>query len=94
MWLVPAVGPLVYWLILLGATGVHIPDVDSALSALDGRFHYEHFVPHILIYITYFAQESSFSMYIQLRKATNIGRYDRYLAGHCLQRCQSETFIS
>jgi quinone-modifying oxidoreductase subunit QmoC len=54
-WPLLLLGPLFYWLILLGATGVHIPGVDPALSSLDGRFHYEHFVPHSLIYVTYFA---------------------------------------
>jgi quinone-modifying oxidoreductase subunit QmoC len=48
--------PIVFWLVLLGATtGLHIPEVDAALGALDGRFHYEHFVPHSLIYIVYFS---------------------------------------
>ncbi len=47
-------GPLLFWIILLGATGAHIPGIDPALGALDGNFHYEHFVPHTLIYITYF----------------------------------------
>jgi quinone-modifying oxidoreductase subunit QmoC len=54
-WPLLVLGPLVYWLVLLGATGIHIPLVDDALSAADGRFHYEHFVPHTLIYITYFS---------------------------------------
>ena len=54
-WPLLVLGPLVYWLVLLGATGVHIPLVNDALSAADGRFHYEHFVPHNLIYITYFS---------------------------------------
>jgi len=54
-WPLLVLGPLVYWLVLLGATGIHIPLVDDALSATDGRFHYEHFVPHTLIYITYFS---------------------------------------
>ena len=54
-WPLLVLGPLVYWLVLLGATGIHIPAVDDALSAVDGRFHYEHFVPHSLIYLTYFA---------------------------------------
>ena len=48
--------PIVFWLVLLGATtGLHIPEVDSSLPALEGRFHYEHFVPHTLIYIVYFS---------------------------------------
>jgi quinone-modifying oxidoreductase subunit QmoC len=54
-WPLLVLAPLVYWLVLLGATGIHIPLVDDALAASDGRFHYEHFVPHSLIYITYFA---------------------------------------
>ena len=54
-WPLLVLGPLVYWLVLLGATGIHIPLVDDALGAADGRFHYEHFVPHSLIYITYFS---------------------------------------
>lgn len=54
-WPLLVLAPLVYWLVLLGATGVHIPNIDPALSGVDGRFHYEHFVPHSLIYITYFA---------------------------------------
>jgi len=54
-WPLLVLGPLVYWLILLGATGIHIPGIDPELGALDGRFHYEHFVPHTLIYFTYFA---------------------------------------
>jgi len=48
-------GPLLFWIILLGATGAHIPAVDTALGALDGNFYYEHFVSHTLIYITYFS---------------------------------------
>jgi len=48
-------GPLLFWIVLLGATtGLHIPGVDDELGALDGRFHYEHFVPHLLIYSVYF----------------------------------------
>jgi quinone-modifying oxidoreductase subunit QmoC len=54
-WPLLVLGPLVFWLILLGATGIHIPGVDPELGALDGRFHYEHFVPHTLIYLTYFS---------------------------------------
>jgi quinone-modifying oxidoreductase subunit QmoC len=48
--------PIIFWLVLLGATtGLHIPDIDAGLPALEGRFHYEHFVPHTLIYIVYFS---------------------------------------
>ena len=54
-WPLLVLAPLIYWLILLGATGIHIPAVDDALAATDGRFHYEHFVPHTLIYLTYFS---------------------------------------
>ena len=46
--------PIIFWLVLLGATtGLAIPGVDPTLSALEGRFHYEAFVPHSLIYIVY-----------------------------------------
>jgi quinone-modifying oxidoreductase subunit QmoC len=48
-------GPLLFWIVLLGATGAQIPGVNPELGALDGRFHYEHFVPHALIYLTYFS---------------------------------------
>jgi quinone-modifying oxidoreductase subunit QmoC len=55
-WPLLVLGPLVFWLVLLGATtGIHIPGVDPNLSALEGRFHYEHVVPHSLIYIVYFS---------------------------------------
>jgi len=47
-------GPLLFWIILLGATGAQIPGIDHELNPLDGRFYYEHFVPHSLIYFTYF----------------------------------------
>ena len=54
-WPLLVFGPLLFWIVLLGATtGLHIPGVDGDLGALDGRFHYEHFVPHILIYSVYF----------------------------------------
>jgi len=49
--------PLLLWIILLAAFGGHgahlIPPVDASLGALDGRFYYEHFVPHVLIYVVY-----------------------------------------
>ncbi|MCK5376911.1 MAG: quinone-interacting membrane-bound oxidoreductase complex subunit QmoC [Acidobacteria bacterium] len=55
-WPLLVLGPIIFWLILLGATtGLHIPGVDGNLPALEGRFHYEHFVPHSLIYIVYFS---------------------------------------
>jgi quinone-modifying oxidoreductase subunit QmoC len=55
-WPLLVLGPLVFWLVLLGATtGLHIPAVDTDLTALEGRFHYEHVVPHALIYIVYFS---------------------------------------
>jgi quinone-modifying oxidoreductase subunit QmoC len=48
--------PIVFWMVLLaGTTGLHIPAVDPNLPALEGRFHYEHFVPHTLIYGVYFS---------------------------------------
>jgi quinone-modifying oxidoreductase subunit QmoC len=48
--------PIILWVVLLGATtGLAIPHADPALPALEGRFHYEEFVPHILIYTVYTA---------------------------------------
>ena len=47
-------GPLLFWIILLGATGAQVPGIDPALGPLDGNFYYEHFVSHTLIYFTYF----------------------------------------
>jgi quinone-modifying oxidoreductase subunit QmoC len=45
--------PIIFWVVLLGATtGLAIPEVQN-LPALEGRFHYEEFVPHSLIYIVY-----------------------------------------
>jgi len=53
-WPLLVLGPIVFWLILLGAyTGLHIPHVNPDLPAVEGRFHYEEFVPHILIYVVY-----------------------------------------
>ena len=46
--------PLLFWIVLLGVTtGLAIPDVNPNLPALEGRFHYEEFVPHVLIYAVY-----------------------------------------
>jgi len=46
--------PIVFWvLLLLGYTGLAVPAVNPALPALEGQFHYEQFVPHILIYVVY-----------------------------------------
>ncbi len=46
--------PIIFWLVLLGATtGLEIPQVNPNLPALEGRFHYEEFVPHYLIYGVY-----------------------------------------
>jgi len=63
-------GPLLFWIILLGAAGAHIPNIDPALGGLDGRFYYEHFVPHSLIYITYFTATAwvLFAMWTSGRK--------------------------
>jgi quinone-modifying oxidoreductase subunit QmoC len=45
--------PIIFWVVLLGATtGFHTPENMLPLS-LDGRFHYEELVPHSLIYIVY-----------------------------------------
>ncbi len=54
-WPLLVFGPVLFWIILLGATGATIPGVNHELSALDGRFHYEVFVPHSLIYVTFFS---------------------------------------
>jgi quinone-modifying oxidoreductase subunit QmoC len=54
-WPLLVFGPLLFWILLLGATGhLVIPAVDPHLGALDGRFHYEALVPHYLIYAVYF----------------------------------------
>lgn len=46
--------PLLFWIVLLGVTtGLEIPEVNPNLPALEGRFHYEEFVPHVLIYAVY-----------------------------------------
>ena len=46
--------PILFWIALLFATtGMEIPPVNPDLPALEGRFHYEEFVPHVLIYIVY-----------------------------------------
>lgn len=48
--------PLLFWVLLLGVTGnLAVPAVDPHLAALDGRFHYETLVPHLLIYAVYFS---------------------------------------
>jgi quinone-modifying oxidoreductase subunit QmoC len=45
--------PIIFWVVLLGATtGLHMPE-DVLPMSLDGRFHYEELVPHSLIYIVY-----------------------------------------
>jgi len=55
-WPLLVFGPIVLWLLLLGVfTGLEVPHVDHGLPALEGRFHYEHFVPHVLIYVVYTA---------------------------------------
>jgi quinone-modifying oxidoreductase subunit QmoC len=77
-WPLLVLGPLVYWLILLGATGINIPLVDDALSAADGRFHYEHFVPHTLIYITYF----SATFFVLLTMFSSGSRYWKMLGAN------------
>jgi quinone-modifying oxidoreductase subunit QmoC len=46
--------PIIFWVVLLGATtGLAIPEVHADMPALEGRFHYEEFVPHYLIYGVY-----------------------------------------
>jgi len=46
--------PILFWLVLLGlTTGLAIPHVNPDLPALEGQFHYEEFVPHLLIYLVY-----------------------------------------
>ncbi len=46
--------PILFWLVLLGlTTGLAIPHVNPNLPALEGRFYYEDFVPHLLIYLVY-----------------------------------------
>lgn len=46
--------PILFWVVLLAVTtGLAVPAADSALPFLDGRFHFEQFVPHVLIYATY-----------------------------------------
>jgi quinone-modifying oxidoreductase subunit QmoC len=46
--------PIIFWVVLLGATtGLAIPEVHSDMPVLEGRFHYEEFVPHYLIYAVY-----------------------------------------
>jgi quinone-modifying oxidoreductase, subunit QmoC len=77
-WPLLVLGPLVYWLVLLGATGIHIPLVDDALAATDGRFHYEHFVPHTLIYITYF----SATFFVLLTMFSSGSRYWKMLGAN------------
>jgi quinone-modifying oxidoreductase subunit QmoC len=53
-WPLLVLGPVVFWLVLLAATtGLHIPEVNPNLPVLEGRFHYEEFVPHVLIYGVY-----------------------------------------
>jgi quinone-modifying oxidoreductase subunit QmoC len=52
-WPLLVFGPLLFWLILLGVTtGLGLPHVEN-LPALEGRFHYETFVPHPHIYVVY-----------------------------------------
>jgi len=54
-WPLLLLGPLLFWILLLGATGqLVVPAVDPQLGALEGRFHYESMVPHALIYAVYF----------------------------------------
>jgi quinone-modifying oxidoreductase, subunit QmoC len=48
--------PILFWVVLLAVTtGLAVPAANPALPFLDGRFHYEEFVPHALIYVTYIA---------------------------------------
>ena len=48
--------PILFWVVLLAATtGLHVPGIAPELSALEGRFHYEEFVPHLHIYVVYIA---------------------------------------
>jgi len=48
--------PLVFWLVLLAATtGLAVPQVHAGMAALEGRFHYQEVVPHLLIYVVYTA---------------------------------------
>jgi len=47
--------PILFWILLLGATtGLAIPEVHDN-PALEGPFHYEAFVPHAHIYVVYTA---------------------------------------
>jgi quinone-modifying oxidoreductase, subunit QmoC len=46
--------PILFWVVLLTlTTGFAIPHVNAGLGAGLGNFHYEEFVPHILIYTVY-----------------------------------------
>jgi quinone-modifying oxidoreductase subunit QmoC len=48
--------PLLFWLALLAATtGLAVPEVHAEMAALEGRFHYQEAVPHLLIYVVYTA---------------------------------------
>jgi quinone-modifying oxidoreductase subunit QmoC len=48
--------PVLFWFVVLFfTTGLAVPGVDAGLPFLEGRFHYEDFVPHWLIYVVYIA---------------------------------------
>ena len=53
-WPLLLLGPLLFWVLLLGATGrLVLPAADPQLGGLEGRFHYQDVVPHALIYAVY-----------------------------------------
>ena len=55
-WPVLLAVPLLFWIgMMVLLNGFEIPAVNEALSFVDGRFHYDEFVPHWLIYVVYFA---------------------------------------
>ena len=46
--------PILLWILILAATtGFAIPPVNPDLPTMEGRFHYQDFVPHALIYVVY-----------------------------------------
>jgi quinone-modifying oxidoreductase subunit QmoC len=53
--------PILIWIAILAVfTGLEVPAVNPDLPVLEGRFHYEKFVPHPLIYVVY----SSISLWV------------------------------
>jgi len=54
-WPLLVFGPLLLWIVLMGATGSLLSFPAVHHGGADGFFHYEEYVPHTFIYIVYFS---------------------------------------